>query len=195
MLARGTGIMLGIVFSEFIEMVEDKFSADTVDQLTDFAEENFDSEGAYTTIGDYDHNEMLILVSELSKVSGISIQDLIYTYGVQLFKKFHLNYPEFFEGIDNSLLFLSGVETRIHTEVRKLYPNSELPEFDCEFIDGSTLVMLYSSARPFASLAHGLIIGCIEHFNDKVDLQRIDLSADKMTKAKFTLTRAAGEVC
>ncbi|MGI9401293.1 MAG: heme NO-binding domain-containing protein [Rhizobiaceae bacterium] len=185
--------MLGIVFSEFIDLVEGNFSEEIVDELLDFADENFESEGAYTVNGDYDHNEMLILVGKLSERTGVPVQDLVYTYGEQLFGKFHTKYPMFFDGIEDSLTFLSGVETRIHTEVRKLYTNSQLPWFNCEFTDEDTLEMVYKSERPLASLAHGLIAGCISHFQDNIDLKRIDLDGDAMTSARFILKRSNTE--
>ena len=50
------------------------------------------------------------------------------------------------------------------------------------------MTMEYSSKRPFADLAEGLINACIEHFGEPVDVQRENLSADG-TAALFTLTR------
>ncbi len=45
--------MKGVVFTEFIEMVEDQFSADMVDDIIDDAQPP--SGGAYTAVGTYDH--------------------------------------------------------------------------------------------------------------------------------------------
>ena len=53
--------MKGIVFTEFLEMVETKFGLETVDNII----ENSDlkSEGIYTSVGTYDFNEMVTPVS------------------------------------------------------------------------------------------------------------------------------------
>ena len=48
--------------------------------------------------------------------------------------------------------------------------------------------MIYISTRPFADLAEGLIIGCIEHFGEKIDIQRENLSEDG-TSARFTVAK------
>ncbi|MNY76012.1 hypothetical protein D3C86_2154630 [compost metagenome] len=49
--------------------------------------------------------------------------------------------------------------------------------------------MKYRSARPFADLAEGLIAGCINHYGEKIDVTREDLSDSAGTAAWFTLTK------
>lgn len=66
--------MKGIVFTEFIEMVENRFSADMMDDILDAA--NTASGGAYTAVGTYDHGEMVALVSALSAHTGLSLKHL-----------------------------------------------------------------------------------------------------------------------
>ncbi len=56
--------MKGIVFTEFIEMVESKFGFDMMDDIIESA--NLPSGGIYTAVGTYDHTEMVQLVIEIS---------------------------------------------------------------------------------------------------------------------------------
>jgi len=51
--------MKGVVFTEFLDMVEAKFSADMVDDIIDDAK--LASGGAYTAVGTYPHSEMVAL--------------------------------------------------------------------------------------------------------------------------------------
>ncbi|MEM6706030.1 MAG: heme NO-binding domain-containing protein [Acidobacteriota bacterium] len=183
--------MLGIVFSEFIEMVEVTFSEEVADEMIEEVEKDLASGGSYTAVGNYDHVEMLTLVTKLSEITKVPIPQLVEAYGKHLFGRFHTRYPAFFEGIDNSFDFLQGIEDRIHSEVRKLYPNSELPGFDLPDSGTERMVMDYSSSRPFAPLAFGLIQGCIEHFGEAVEVDWQDLSNGEGTKARFVLSRAA----
>jgi hypothetical protein len=163
--------MKGMVFTEFLDMVQAKFSADMVDDVIDDCD--LPSGGAYTAVGTYDHGELVQMVVALSKRSGVSVPDLVHTFGVHLFGRFHVLNPQFFRGATSALDFLEGIETYIHTEVRKLYPDAQLPTFDCKrSADG--LTMLYSSPRHFGDLAEGLIRGAITHFGDRVDLQRMN---------------------
>ncbi len=52
--------MKGIVFTEFLEMVEEKFSPELADRIVEEAE--LPSGGVYTTVGTYNHGEMIKLV-------------------------------------------------------------------------------------------------------------------------------------
>ena len=74
-------------------------------------------------------------------------------------------------------------------ELRKLYPDAELPTFATSRPDDDTMVMVYQSRRPFADLAHGLIEGCITHYDEPVNVESEDLSNDGRTHVRFTLTR------
>ena len=170
--------MKGIVFTEFLEMVEERFSPDVADEIIESTE--LESGGAYTAVGTYHHQEIVALVSRLSELQGTSVPDLLRTFGIRLFGRFHAGYPQFFEGSPTAFEFLEGVEGYIHVEVRKLYPDAELPTFDTTR-EGDALVMVYSSPRRMADLAEGLILGCGEHFNEPLTVEREDLSGDGVT--------------
>ena len=179
--------MKGIVFCEFVEMMEQEFSGEMADEIISGAQ--LESGGAYTTVGTYDHHEMLTLVTRLSEKTGMPVPDLINAFGRYLFGRFSELYPAFFEGVDGAFSFLDRIEEHVHVEVRKLYPDAELPTFDTSRVGDDTMVMVYQSTRPFADLAHGLIEGCIAHYGDPVDVQMEDLSGEGRTHVRFTLKR------
>lgn len=185
----GTGAldvdMKGIVFTEFLEMVESRYSADVVDEILEQSE--LESGGIYTSVGTYDHEEMIELLASLGQHTGLSPSELLCDFGEFLFGRFAALYPEFFQRATSALTFLSKVDDYIHVEIRKLYPDAELPEFDCESKRSGSLVMTYRSERPFASLAEGLIKGCIAHYGNAVDMQVVDLSDGEGTSARFLL--------
>jgi len=179
--------MKGIVFCEFVEMLEQEFSADMADEIISGAA--LESGGAYTTVGTYDHHEMLALVTQLSEKTGTPVPDLVEAFGRYLFGRFVDLYPAFFEGVDGAFSFLDRIEEHVHVEVRKLYPDAELPTFKTSRTDDNTMVMVYQSTRPFADLAKGLIEGCIAHYGEPVDVQMEDLSDEGRTHVRFTLMR------
>jgi len=179
--------MKGIVFCEFVEMLEQEFSADMADEIISGAA--LESGGAYTTVGTYDHHEMLALVTQLSEKTGTPVPDLVEAFGRYLFGRFVDLYPAFFEGVDGAFSFLDRIEEHVHVEVLKLYPDAELPTFDTSRTDDNTMVMVYQSTRPFADLARGLIKGCIAHYGEPVDVQMEDLSDEGRTHVRFTLRR------
>jgi hypothetical protein len=179
--------MKGIVFTEFIEMVEDNFSMELADEIIENA--HLESGGAYTTLGTYDHREMLKLVSQLSRSSGIPESDLVRVFGVHLCGRFADTYPDMFADADDTFGFLGQIENHIHVEVRKLYPDAQLPSFVYEYPSENQLIMTYSSTRPFAALADGLIQGAIKHYGEDIGIEIEDLSDGAGTSARFLLTK------
>ena len=59
------------------------------------------------------------------------------------------------------MAMLEAIEGEVHVEVRKIYPNAELPTFATERIAPDALRMDYSSSRPLVPFCQGLIEGCV----------------------------------
>jgi len=179
--------MKGIVFTELFDMVEDKFTPDMLDDVLD--ECDLESGGAYTSVGTYDHRELLEIVSALSKKTDTPVKDLVHVYGHHLFSRFHALMPQFFENRSNAFEFLQSVHGYIHVEVKKLYPDASLPEFQTEMQGENTLIMTYMSQCPFADFAGGLIQGCIDFYGEHIDVQSQDQNTQDRYSRVFTLTK------
>lgn len=175
--------MKGIVFTEFVDMVEAQFSADMVDDILDDAAPA--SGGAYTAVGTYDHAELVSLVVALSQRTGVAVPDLVRAFGLHMFGRFYAGYPAFFEGMTSAVQFLAGIEDVIHAEVLKLYPDAQLPRFECTLLpDG--LAMVYRSPRHFDDLALGLIEGAVAHWGGGYTITRAPFEDG----TRFVLTAA-----
>lgn len=158
--------MKGIVFTEFLEMVEEKFGYQMANDVVE--ESQLPSKGIYTAVGTYPHTEMVSLVVTLSKKSGIALPTLLNSFGKHLFSVFKKNYEHFFKGATSTFSFLSQIDSYIHVEVLKLYPDAQLPKFYVQEHSENKLVLIYVSDRSMADLAHGLMEACTEHFGEKV---------------------------
>lgn len=181
--------MKGVVFTELLEMVEQQFSLAVVDEIIHRAD--LPSGGVYTAVGTYPAGEIVKLVVALSQVSGVPVPDLVRAFGKHLCGRFVVGHPAFFASAKGTFALLRSVEGHIHVEVRKLYPDAELPSFTCEQPSNDRLVMTYRSDRAMADLAHGLMIGCAEHYGEAIDIAREDLSGGAGTTVRFTLDRRA----
>tara|TARA_R110002049_G_scaffold308910_1_gene514813 strand:- start:1492 stop:1785 length:294 start_codon:yes stop_codon:yes gene_type:complete len=84
--------MKGIVFTEFLELVEHKFGLEVVDEIIE--KSNLPSQGVYTSIGTYDFSEMLALLKHLSEKTSISIDDLLLVYSEHFFSVLASSYPD-----------------------------------------------------------------------------------------------------
>jgi hypothetical protein len=162
--------MKGIVFSEFLRMVDETYSIETSERLLETVP--LPSGGAYTSVGTYDSREMVALLTGLSEITAIPAPDLLRGFGRHLLKRFAETFPEFFEGVTSVFDFLPSVESYVHLEVKKLYPDAELPSFTCVSPEPGRLEMTYRSLRNLPDLAEGLILGTIEHFGESIDVQR-----------------------
>ena len=162
--------MKGIVFTEFLDMVAQRFSEELVDDM--ITDARLPHGGAYTSVGTYPHSEMVALVAAMSNRTQLSVDGLLEAFGHHLFGRFYLNYPQFMDSTTDPLEFLMGIETIVHTEVRKLYPDAQLPEFETQRIALDEIAMNYRSAHDFSALALGLIKGCAEHYQCELLVSR-----------------------
>jgi hypothetical protein len=179
--------MKGIVFTEFLEMVENCYSADMVDDIIDASQ--LASGGIYTAVATYPHQEMVALMLALCERTGNTVQEELRAFGRYLFGRFFQLYPHFFKDVPDAFTFLSGIEGIIHAQVLKLYPDAELPRFHIEEHDAQHLTMRYESIRHFEDLAEGLIAGCVETFGEQITIRRETLGSGDSRQERFILAR------
>lgn len=160
--------MKGIVFTEFFEMVEEQLGFELVDQLLEKTE--LKTGGAYTSVGTYDHKELLALVTNLHQLTNVPVNDLLTRYGQYLFPRLMQIAPDTVNQFSSCFELIAAVDSIIHVEVQKLYPDAELPKFTVTKHDNHELQLTYSSCRPFVYLAKGLILGCARHYQTQVSI-------------------------
>ena len=177
--------MKGIVFTEFLDLVEDKFGLEMVDTL--LANSELPSNGVYTAVGTYSFAEMVSLLTNLNKETGIAIDDLLLVYGEHFFSVVKKSYPEFLLQFKDPFDMLGSIENHIHVEVIKIYPDAELPTFEILKHTGNELVMIYTSSRAMHSFGKGLMNKTFEHFNQKATIL-VEKLNDQGTEVKFSIT-------
>lgn len=179
--------MKGVVFTEFMELVESQWGLDMVNQLVDEVSPN--SGAAYTSVGTYDIQELLDYVNVLSNRTNTPQADLVKAFGTFLAGSFTKKFNAFFEGAKDSFELLKQVENHIHVEVRKLYPDAELPRFSFHEPDKQTLVLHYQSSHFLPDLAQGLIEGTAKYYGENFTINRDTQTADGEPLEVFTLNR------
>ncbi|WP_413111319.1 heme NO-binding domain-containing protein [Thaumasiovibrio sp. DFM-14] len=159
--------MKGMIFTEFLELVEEKFGLEVYEEMLD----NAGDSGIYTAVGSYDHTALVKLIIELSKLTGIAIEDLQEAFGTVAFKALLNSLPQQENLGDNTFEFLQTVESFIHKEVIKLYPDATPPRFEFNDITPTSMIMHYYSSRCMGHVCLGLIKGCAQHFNEKIAVE------------------------
>ncbi|MBV6426163.1 MAG: hypothetical protein KIPDCIKN_00673 [Haliscomenobacter sp.] len=176
--------MKGIVFTEFLEMVEQKFGLALADQI--IQESHLPSGGVYTSIGTYDHAEIVELLTHLSQNTGTDASVLLKEFGRYLFDTFLDKFPGFFTSCADGFEFLESIENHIHVEVLKLYPDADLPRFDTER-DGNSLKMVYQSSRKMSDLAWGLMERTMDYYGHTASIQKESMG-ENGEKVLFTIS-------
>lgn len=160
--------MKGLVFTEFLDFVEMAAGEEILDDMIGMA--NVPSGAAYTSVGLYDYQEMVALVSALSQITGEPVARLVQMFGKHLLGRFSETRPQFFENVSDVYSFIESVEAHIHVEVLKLYPDAQLPSIKADRIGQDVLRVRYVSCRPFGDLCVGLIEGCGQHFGETLEI-------------------------
>ncbi|WP_370213611.1 heme NO-binding domain-containing protein [Mesoflavibacter profundi] len=178
--------MKGIVFTEFLELVEDKFGLEMVDNI--IANSNLESNGVYTAVGTYSFSEMLQLLQNLSDNTGISIDNLLLVYAEHFFGVIEDSYPGLLATYKDAIEMLSSIENHIHVEVKKIYPDAELPKFEVVEKTDKSLTMIYKSSRAMHHFGLGLMNKTFEHFNQTATIV-LEKIKDDGTEVKFIINK------
>ncbi len=180
--------MKGIVFTGFLEMVEQKFGIEIADSI--IINSNLKSEGVYTSVGTYDFGEMVSLLTNLSKETNIDIPTLVHAYALYFFDTLKNGYGGIFTHYETAFDMIAGIEKHIHVHVRKIYPDAELPYFITHEESKNRLVLEYQSERAMYPFALGLMEKTLEHYQEEAHID-IKMLNDDGTKVLFTLSKNA----
>lgn len=180
--------MKGLVFTTFYSYCEATYGADIVDEIIE--DSDLPNKGAYTSVGTYPFQEMVQLIGALVARTGKSLKTVLEEFGRFCFSKWVDYAPDHFE---NRTLFdiLENIDHFHETEVRKLYPDAELPSFRVESRDSRRLVLRYHSCKPLADLAAGVIQGAALHLGEMVKVVHRNVSDDRGAHVRFEITRSA----
>lgn len=175
--------MRGLIFTELFELVEERFGLELLDDV--IVEANLPNDGAYAATGNYPFSELQSIVVKLHERINVPVDTLLEIFGEYLFAKLFETHPQF-NSITNIIDFLENVETYIKIEVKKLYPDAELPKFDIVSKDEKCFSFYYISSKQLHHLAKGLVVGASKYFNQPVE---ITMEVEENKSALFTVTR------
>ena len=180
--------MTGVIFTEFLGMVESRHSLTVVDAV--IARAGVASGGAYTAVGNYPAAEMHALVGALAAVTGSSTAELLEAFGEHLATVFASGYPQHFATHRTAMDLVCAVEGYIHLAVRSIYPYAELPSFELVERTADRVVLIYRSPRAMSALAIGLVRGVGHHFGEPLAVTAEPLAADG-SAVRLVITRVA----
>ena len=122
--------------------------------------------GAYTSLGNYETEELVRIVTAIAAGTGTDADSVVRQFGRDAIPIFSRLYPQFFSPHTELIPFLLTLNEIIHPEVRKLYPDAEVPHFSYESSDEDLLIMGYASGRGLCALG--------EDRTDSVEVVELD---------------------
>ena len=161
--------MKGIIFNLFEEVVVEEHGDDVWEDMLEKAQ----IDGAYTAVGSYPDEQFLWLLGAMPTGGTESPDELLRWFGAKAIPLLARRYPVFFAGHTSTRSFLLTLNDIIHPEVRKLYPDADVPVFDFDTpSNNGTLVVGYRSGRRLCMLAEGFIQGAATHFGEHVGIEQ-----------------------
>lgn len=176
--------MKGIIFTELMEMIEAGHGLEVADKM--LSHPKLSTNGVYIATGTYPVEDLEILLGILQETLGADRDTLLKVFSGHLFQTFEKKYASLLASYTDTFGLLKMIEGHIHVEVKKLYPDAELPEFEVESETNEQLVLIYTSNRHMEALAEGLMEAAAKHFQETFDIQKEKIGADR---TRFTLSR------
>jgi hypothetical protein len=179
----------GIVFNLLERVVTDAYGEQTWDDVLEKAGVG----GAYTSLGSYPDEELLRCVEAGARELGEDPRFFLRWFARKAFPMLAETNPQFLEGHADTRSFLLTLNDVIHPEVRKIYPDAVVPEFDFDASVAGRLDVGYRSPRRMCAFAEGLIEGAARHFGDEVRIEQPECMwhGDDRCLIRCTFTRGA----
>lgn len=178
--------MRGVVFTELVEFVENALGFEVADKMIEMAK--LSNHGAFSQGGNYPFEHMVKLLDSLSKITGKTPNELLYIFGEHLFSILVKLYAKDIKNIGGALEFVHSVDNFVHIEVKKLYPDADLPSFITQEKSKNHLVLIYKSEKRLEAFAHGLIVACGKYFNEILDVKYETISQNPY-EVKFLINK------
>ncbi|WP_017730578.1 heme NO-binding domain-containing protein [Nafulsella turpanensis] len=176
--------MKGILFTELIELIEDLMGLEFTNRVIEDA--GLENEGAFTAVGNYPYRELVKLLESLSNHAQNPKGVLLKGYGECLFHRLSPNYSVELSQFPDTFSLLSQLESIMKFEIYKLNPEASIPKVTAALRSPTLMEVHYVSEKRLSELVEGLIVGCINYFDEPIELQREDLSPDRK-KVRFLL--------
>lgn len=162
--------MKGIIFN----LLQDVVVAAHGDRMWDDLLERAGLDGVYTSLGSYDDDELMRLVSAAGSALSLTDDEVLRWFGQRAIPGMANRWPAFFAPVHTTIPFLRTLNSVIHPEVRKLYAGAYCPHFDFSSPADGSLLIGYRSPRRLCGLAHGFILGAGDHYRESLSVLHLE---------------------
>lgn len=179
--------MKGEIFNLFESFVTQGFGADSYERLYSDSQDKLETKEPFVGPGTYPDSDFLILLDKAVAMTAIPVETAVRAFGKFALPHLIGKVPQFAPPGISAKQFLMSVNDVIHVEVRKIYRDTVLPQFDYIDTAPDKLTMIYSSPRRLYALVEGLIEGTAEYFSTPITYERKLEANSSIGRCRFEL--------
>lgn len=162
--------MKGAIFNIFETFIADNFGDATYECIYAAALPKMQTKCPFVGPGSYPDADFMALVQHTVDELNISVEDATKAFGNFAFSKLADSAPDFVKPYNHPKPFLKTIDSVIHVEVRKMYPDAMLPKFWYQDTGADTLTLCYQSPRKLYYFVDGMIHAVCDHFQVETSL-------------------------
>ena len=182
--------MRGLLFTDFVDMIESRYSLALADEVLSVA--GLTAGGAYTTVGVYEFREFALLVDRVVERVQHSRAEILVEFGRFHFHKLRRLYPHLMTGVNDTFALLDRADHPIHTTVTSVHAGAEVPQLLFERLSATQARLEYRSPRGLAHIAEGIVLEAAAHYKQTIRIETTNAQqkdADQLSKhACYLLT-------
>jgi hypothetical protein len=172
--------MKGVIAVCLANLIQEKFGKDKWQDILETS--GLPRTTFFMPSTDLDDAVVMKVVESTCKVLNLTLQQAADAFGDYWVNDYAPKiYKAYYRGKNNARDFLLNMD-KVHQTVTERIANANPPQFEYQWQDAKTLIMIYISKRGMIDFLVGLVKGVGKHFNE--DLQITKLSADKV-KIRF----------
>lgn len=189
--AEGGNPMKGTIFNTFEAFVSDTFGEEVYEDILDNT--TLETSEPMVGPGTYPASDLIALVTTAIGILDISLETALIEFGKYAFPKLAQSIPDLMAGLHDAEDFFMGLESVIHTEVRKLDAEANPARFTPEkTADG--MLLHYESPLGLFPLVTGFIEGVSAWYDEPIDHEMISSDGTNATfKLAFPASTSASQ--
>ncbi len=165
--------MKGAIFKLLEDFVDATYGPDAFDALVESTE--LETDEPFVGPGNYPPGDLLALVATAVAAHDTTVEQLLRAFGRHAFPSLARSVPTLMEGLDTPRAFLHGLESMIHTEVRKLDGEANPARFTVTEVDGTEILLRYESPFGLFPLVEGFLDGVADWYETPLHHELVDV--------------------
>jgi len=159
--------MYGLFMVELYKYANSRLGADSWNALL---KESGIGQRIYITSAEYPDQEMIDLVSAISKMTKDPVAVVLEDFGEFIAQNLIGIYGSLVDPRWKTLDLLENTGGLIHARIHSMNPETKPPDLKCERVAPDEVIVTYNSARGMCGMVKGLVKGFAKHYNERVSV-------------------------